>query len=481
MIRRAGRLFVGAWVLAAGCTVGPDYRAPTIDPPPAFVSQDVLESLNEGKTGDQPPADWWTGFGDPTLDELVEAGLANNQQLAAAAARLEHARARLNAADAEDALRLDADTNPSIQEEKQFEPVEDSTNTRSLGAGLSLLLPLDVFGRNRRQTEAARAAIDSAEEEIRDLVLVVSADIASEYLALRGNQRQLELLRESVALQEKTLSIVRTRFETGLSPELDVRRAETSVQNLLADIPPLERDLRTSRNRLATLSGEFPGLYEERLATTAPTPVYTATIPAATPLDVLRRRPDIRRAEADLRRAVATIGVEEADLYPSFELSGTLRLSSTITGSAAAVDVLVGSLAGAISQAILDGGARRADIDLAQADAREALADYRQALLDAAEQVESVLAGLRSSSLRQQALEKAVSSSQRSFDQAEILYQQGLISFLDVVDAQRELADAEQELASERTNYATRLAALFRALGTPVTPRDRPREPLPAG
>src|SRR5690606_24844053 len=148
--------------------------------------------------------------------------------------------------------------------------------------------------------------------------------VAAEYLRLRGNQRQLDLLKESIALQEKTLSIVRSRYEAGLSPELDLRRAETSVERLRADLPPLVESLAVSRHALATLTGRYPGAYEEILKEAAEVPRYQYQITAAVPLDVLRNRPDIRAAEAALKQAVAEIGVAEADFYPLFNIIGSV-------------------------------------------------------------------------------------------------------------------------------------------------------------
>jgi len=183
---------------------------------------------------------------------------------------------------------------------------------------------------------------------------------------------------------------------------------------------------------------------------------------------VLSTRPDVRQSEARLKQAIANIGVAKADYYPAFRLSGTLSIGATGVSSIPVSEVLIGSLAALIEQVLTNGGVRDANFKIAQAQAEEALADYEQTLREASEEVETSLAAIQSSRHRQTSLEKAVSSSQRSFSQAETLYQQGLISFLDVVDAQRVLASAEQALARERTNYATQIAILFRVLGVDI-------------
>lgn len=472
-MRRAEMTALAA-LLLAGCTVGPDYRAPEINAPSQFVSQDVLEALNESKQDRPFAADWWKGFDDPVLDQLVADGLENNYDITAAMARAREAQARLKLAGAGDNLSAIADLGGDIEERRELNGDEDAATTQSLFGTLSAVLPLDVFGRTRREVEAARAELESAQAELNGFVLSTSSAIAGEYLRLRGNQRQLELLRESVDLQEQTLAIVSSRFEAGLSPELDLQRAITSVEDLRADIPPLQESLQDSRNRLATLTGRFPGAYEALLSEQKDIPEYQNRIPDLVPLEVLNMRPDIRQAEAELKQAIAAIGVAEAAYYPAFQLSGQIGISATDISSTPATEVLIASLGALIEQIVTAGGARQANVEIAQAQAEEALADYEQALRNASEDVETSLAAIKASLERQSSLQKAVQASQRSFFQAEGLYQQGLISFLDVVDAQRVLASVEQRLAAARTSYVTEIATLFRDLGVEIDREGKP-------
>lgn len=457
-------IFCGA---LAACTLGPDYEKPPLEAPDRFVSQEILPMLNTNIANQELAADWWEGFQDPLLSTLVETGLANNYTIAAAAARAKQARARIQLAGADDELQSDASLQGEVEKQVGIEGSDRSQSGASFG--LVFLLPLDIFGSTARSVEAAQAGFAAARAELNDVVLDTSAAIVSEYLRLRGNQRQLELLRESVALQEKTLSIVRSRFDAGLSPELDVRRAETSVENLRADIPPLEEALLGSRNRIAQLTGDYPGRYEAQLRNLAPTPSYQRGIPALIPLQVLEQRPDVAQAEAYLKQEMAEIGVAKAAYYPSFSLTSQISIGTTGVSGAPSTDLLIGSIGALIQQVLTDGGARDATMQIATAEAEEALANYEQTLRNASEEVESVLAAIRASLARQISLERAVNSSRRSFEQAETLYQEGLISFLDVVDAQRVNAQAEQNLANERTQYATQIASLFRVLGTKVT------------
>jgi NodT family efflux transporter outer membrane factor (OMF) lipoprotein len=447
--------------------VGPDYKPPDIAAPPQFVSQEVLEELKMAQPGDVP-AQWWQGFDDTTLNTLVETGLAQNYVIQATMARIDQARAEVRLAGADDNLQIGASGAAGLEDRRALGDGGEDDNSFSLAAGLGAVLPLDVFGRTRRSVEAARAALSFARADLNSAMLGISADIAAEYLGLRGNQRQLELLDESIELQEQTLKIVRVRFETGLAPDLDLQRAIRSVENLRAARAPLIESLQNGRNALATLTGEYPGVYEQQLQPSAPIPAYKSPIPDALPLTVLTRRPDILQAEAVLREAIALIGVAEADYYPSFALAGDLTIGLTGLDGTSATDILIASISALVDQVISDGGARDARRDITEAQAREALANYEGLLRAATEDVERTLAAIKASASAQISLEKVVNASERSFRQAEILYQQGLISFLDVVDAQRSLAEAEQDLARERTNYAVQIASLFEVLGTDI-------------
>ncbi|QPJ62784.1 MAG: efflux transporter outer membrane subunit [Candidatus Nitronauta litoralis] len=451
----------------SACVVGPDYQKPEMEAPELFVSQKVLAQLNEGKNDTAIAADWWNGFADNTLNELVRKGLENNYSVAAAQARVKEAHARIVLADAGDNLKVNAGLDNVIDEELSLDN-GTNTPTGSVLSTLALSLPLDVAGRFERSVQAARAGFHAAQADLRASVLGISSEITREYLRLRGNQRQLDLLKESVDLQAKTLSIVRSRYEAGLSPELDMRRAQTSVENLRAGVPSLEQSLLNSRNRLASLTGQYPGAYEDLLEKHQDIPVYQGKIPEFVPVEVLSMRPDIRGSEEKLKAAVARIGVAEADYYPTFELIGGIGIGAAGVVGAPTMDILIASLGTLINQIITGGGTRQANLDIAKAQAEEALANYKQLLRGASEEVENSLAAIQASLSRQSSLRKAVDASGISFYQAETLYKQGLISFIDVVDAQRVLANGEQQLAAERTNYATQIATLFRVLGTHI-------------
>lgn len=468
-------------IVLTACATAPSLEIPEskTKTPEQFVAQDILQNLSSVNDAGVAGVRWWEGFNDPILNQLVQASLDNNFQIASAAARVKEARALLALSETGDSLLLELDGEVSGQRSDRGDSNSGSNsgsnnpgntgnnnrNERSALLGLGFTLPIDLAGRVEQEVRAAAASLMAEQASLRAQIISTSTEVAQEYLLLRGNQKQLSMLRDSVSLQEKTLAIVQTRFESGLSPELDVRRAETSVETLRADIAPLEQALQDSRHRLATLAGQFPGAYEELLKPESALPQYGLSIPTRLPFQVVQARPDVQLAQARFAQSAAEVGLAQADFYPSIELMASIQIGSTALNSNPATSILIGSLSALLNQVIYDGGARDARLDAAQARAEGSLADYEQVLRVVTQEVENALTAIDSSSSRQVALGKAVVSSKRSFEQADALYQLGLVSFLDVVDAQRVYVNAEQALATEQTNYATLIAGLFRALG----------------
>lgn len=461
----------------AACKTGPEYEPPLIDPPGGFVSQQVFEKINATIQAQASPSDeyelehWWEGFNDPELNQLVDEALSSSYRIAIQQARVDAAEAAVRQIASEDELQALYTLDPGIDQVIRFGEVDHSSFSGGAGGSLSFTLPLDLFGENEREVEAAIAEWEGQQAALQGTILDISADVVVEFLRLRGNQRQLSLLQSSVRLQEQTLSIVRSRYQAGLAPELDLRRAEAAVENLRAEIPPLQESILTTRNRIATLTGHFPGEFDVMLADeTDDIPSYQFPIEETLPLEMLSSRPDVRQAEALFRAATAEIGVAMTAWYPTFQLGQQLSLSGVGSTGDPSLGLFIAALNMIIQQVVLDGGRRQATVDRAIAQSEEALSQYYNTLLRASGEVEAALASIQSSLNRQIPLSRSVEASTRSAFQAEVLYRQGLASFLDVVDAQRELASAQQRLASTRTAYAAGIAQLFRVLGTPVQP-----------
>ncbi len=453
----------------------PDHTSPvqSAPSPDLFVAQDILQNLSRVTDAGLAGARWWEGFNDPILDQLIQNSLESNFKIAAAAASVREAKAILALSDTGNSLLVELDAQLSGQKTDRSNSGTSSPNAAGGGnrnernaiIGLGFVLPVDFAGRVGQEVRAAAANLMAVQAGLRAQIISTSTEVAQEYLRLRGNQKQLGMLRDSVDLQEKTLAIVKARFESGLSPELDVRRAETSVETLRASIAPLEQALRRSMHQLATQAGQFPGVYDALLTPVGDLPRYGLGIPARLPLQVLQARPDVQLAQARFAQAAAEVGVAQADFYPSIDLMANIQIGSSALNSNPATGILIASLSALLNQVVYDGGARDARLDAAKARADVALADYEQVLRAVTLDVENALLAIKASTSRQTALGKAVVSSKRSFEQADALYQLGLVSFLDVVDAQRVYANAEQALATEQTSYATLIASLFRALG----------------
>lgn len=459
-------ILTGCSILSA-CTVGPNYIPPKISPPNEFVSQKVIEEINTGKNKKVLQANWWQGFNDLQLDTLVRQGLEHNYEIAKAMAQVKHAQALLIIAAAGNNLSAEGNIDGGLELEKNLRA--GSASERNIFAAINFTQPLDIFGKVRRRIQAANAEIEAARDHLKATTLRVSADVSKAYLELRGKQQQLILLQKSIQLEKNTRSVVSSRYRAGLAPELDLTRAEAAVAILEAAEPRIKEAIINARNKLAELTGKFPGEYETILATNKQIPIYENRIPNYFPLQVLKVRPDVLRAEAQFKRTIANIGVAEADFYPFFDIQGLVSIGTIASNVTSTLDLLLGTLNGIIKQVVIDNGVLKGNLAAAEALAQESLANYRQTLLTASQQVETTLAAIAASSESQKSLEIAVKNSWYSFKKAEAVYQQGLLSFLDVLDAQRVLVNAEQQLAIEQTNYATNIANLFMVLGANVS------------
>lgn len=449
-------------LLAACAAPAPKNFSTKVELPDTFtVKQNVQATTTSLNLQTGTESSWWVRFNDPLLTGLIDLALIENQRVARAVAQVQLAQARLKESEAGDSLMASLGLGVSGTERSRAS--NQSEGTRS-SLTLDLALPIDTNGKISAQVEAAALALKQAQANLRSTILAISTEVATEYLRFRGNQKQIDLLLESIAVQEKTLGIVQVRFETGLSPELDVKRAETSVQNLKANKPPLEQSLVQSRNRLATLTAVPPQEMKALLQAAADLPSYDSNLPLAVPAQVIQQRPDVQAALAQAMSSIAQTEVARADYYPTLQLTGSIEAGSLSNMNPSTF--AIGTLQALLEQVLVDGDAREARLEQAQANALADLAQYELTVNLAIEEIENQLAAIMNSRERLQALDLAAQASRRSFAQADSLYQLGLVSFLDVVDAQRVLANAEQNLAAEKTQQATLVARLFQVLGT---------------
>lgn len=448
-------------VAAAACTVGPDYQEPQTRVPEAFAG---------AASAEPPPAQWWTSFADPTLNALVDRAVASNPDLRLAQARVREARALRGIAAADGLPTIDATGAFSRRRTSantiDTGPGSDLGQTRNLyQVGFDAMWELDVFGGIARSVEAADAELAVSVEGRRDALVSLLAEVARNYIELRGAQRQATIARSNVDAQRETLDITRLRFDAGLASDLDVARAEAQMQTTAARIPELESAARQSIHALGVLLGQEPNALVSELAPDAPIPPAPPTVPVGLPSDLLRRRPDVRRAERQLAAATARIGVATADLFPSFSLTGSLGREASRAGDLGDPDSRVWSIGPNLRWPLLDWGRVRNDIEVQGTREEQAFIAYEQVVLTSLREVEDALVAFSREQERRTALAGAVASNQRAVERADELYKNGSTDFLNVLQAQRDLFSSEQDFVESDQRVSSGLVALYKALG----------------
>lgn len=401
---------------------------------------------------------WWTGFESPQLNELIDRAMARNPSLEAARQRLLAARALVDAEQ--------SDFLPDVNAGATLDGGIDDSGATSNTAGLSIggVWRVDLNGRLSAERAAALADADAAAFLVADRRRLLAAAVVNQYLELKRTSARLNLLDQSTELQRQTLDIVRLRFEAGLSSNFDVRRAAADVARTQAQRGPLLLARTRAANALSVLTGDPPSTLPER-GDKASIPQYAQGPDIGVPADLVRRRPDLLVAEADIARAAAGVGIERADLAPSFALDGLLT-----GGSGGLEDIFSNALltlGGALDLPLLDGGRRRAEVTAAERNLDAAIADYRQTLLQALSEAESGFVGIASARDRLTELEGAVTESEAAFEQSNALYREGLATLFDVLDVQRQLISSREAVIDARSNLAQAYVALFTAVGAP--------------
>ena len=445
-----------------GCTVGPDY-----EPPDPFVPDVWKTAVSKELAGPETPLEvWWTGFNDPQLEIYVQRAVASNRDLGTAVARVQEARALVGIAS--------GGYYPDVVLDGSYRRQELSPNSIIPGAGdpfdfynvgLGASWEIDVFGRIRRGVEAAGAGLEASIEDYRDVLVILMADVASSYISVRTFQARLAYAESNVEAQRDSRRLTQDRFDAGLTSARDVAQAESNLANSRASIPLLETALEAALNRLSILIGEVPGAVDEDLAQMKPIPSPDERITAGMPAELLRRRPDIRRAERLLASQTALIGVATADLYPTFSLSGTVALATTSFGELFEGDSVGWSLVPGLRWTLFSGGKIRNRIRAEEARTEGALLRYEQTVLLALGEVEDTLIAYERERVRRVRLGEAVEATERTVDLVHTQYLAGLTDFQNYLDAQRSLFDQQDRLASSEGQVVQNLVALNLALG----------------
>jgi multidrug efflux system outer membrane protein len=447
--------------ILAGCAVGPNYHQPAMELPQQFVGAEAARYTTE--KGDL--ARFWTVFDDATLTRLISESLYTNHDLRIALARLNEARALRGAARADLGPTINAGGGFTDQRLTQAQAGSGPRDSESYDAGFDAFWELDFFGRNRRALEASNADLQAAEASLEDAQVSVAAELSRSYFELRGNQQRLAVARRNVDNQAQTLELTRARLEGGTGTELDTSRALAQLAATRASIAPLEAAVARAIHRISVLTGREPGALRDELALPADLPAVPEMTAVADPAQLLRRRPDIRISERQLAAATARIGVAVADLFPRVTFTGSVGYAAGTFGALGDAGTGTHLIAPGISWALFDLGHVRARIAASRARSEGALAAYEQTVLRALQETEDALVTHARSRDQLVQLAQAAEASQTAARLARLRFENGAVDFLQVLDAERSLLQAEDSLAQSRTDTATSLIAVYKALG----------------
>jgi outer membrane protein, multidrug efflux system len=463
----------GLIFLAAGCTVGPNYQKPDLPVPAGW--QEAQQKGVDARSAEL--ARWWSTFNDPLLNSLVERAVGSNLDLRLAEARIREARASrvVTASGAWPTLNVSGSyTRNRASQNGVAVPGEGTVIVPSGGAnldqnfyqsGFDANWEIDVFGRVRRSVEAADATVEATVEDRRDVLVTLLGEVARNYIDLRGFQRQLAVARANLKTQQDTLELTQVRFQAGLASDLDVAQQEAQLNTTASQVPTLESSLKQAAYALDVLLALQPGALWGEVVKETEIPTLPPEVLVGLPSDLLRRRPDIRRAERQLAAATAQVGAAMADLFPRFSLTGIAGLQSVSASDWFTRGSRFWSIGPTISWPVFDAGRIRATIEIRNAQQEQALTQYEKSILSAFQDVETALVNYANEQVRYRSLTDAVVANRRAVTMANELYIRGLNDFLNVLDTQRSLYVTESALTQSQATMATNLVALYKALG----------------
>ena len=458
--------------LAAGCAVGPNYMPPVSPMPDRYLGQTAVEQRHASATANFIV--WWESFRDPQLTRFVTLALKQNLELAQALARVAQARAGLGAAHA----ALLPSGNISAQGARAYQSVETPMgqvfNSRphfdrygnAYEANLGIGWEVDMFGGTRRAREAALAEYQASEAGAAATRLAVAAQTADIYISIRGLQTRLDVARRQAQTQQELLSTTNLLYGKGLAAELQVRQVEGALAQMRASVPVLEAGLDTAMHALDVMLGTPPGAHREVMANAGAIPVAPQIAATGSPGDLLRRRPDLIVAERRLAASNARIGMAIAEYYPKLSFSGLIGSATSVSsgnlfngGASQAAGVL------GLRWRLFDFGRISAQIEFAKGQEAEALAAYRLAVLHAAEDVENAFSALLKREDQASILAQGVDSLSRARGASFAAYQKGVVSLIEVLQADENLLRASDMQAQAQTESARAAVAAFKALG----------------
>jgi len=464
-------VLVAAVLISACAPVGPDFVRPEEPANPAWLDAE----LEQFDTDSAELAEWWRTLNDPVLDELIATARRENNSLRIAGVRVLESQARLNIAVGNKYPQqqvLAGDVTAIGTSENAANSVTTDTSFTEFNIGASVVWEIDFWGRFRRGIEAADADLLASIASYDDAMVLVTAQVADVYALVRSTEEQLRLAKESYEIQKRSFEIAEILFRNGSSSELDALQAHTQLLGTEAVIPALELSLRQLRNSLSVLLGRTPGDIADILKGEGSLPDIPEAVSVGIPANMLRQRPDVRRAELQALAQNARVGVAQADLYPSFTLTGSLGLSAREgTSTASGVDQLFESDSLAYSFGptfvwpFLNYGRIRNSVRVQDARLQQALIAYRDTVIQAAREVEDAMAAFIGTQKQDEILEEGVATAHRSAQLSLLRYQEGFADYQRVLQAQQALFGQQQRYAANRGEILRSFVALYRGLG----------------
>jgi NodT family efflux transporter outer membrane factor (OMF) lipoprotein len=461
-------------ICLAGCAVGPNYHVPKTVAPPGFVA--APSSAPSAAPATQAAVDltkWWRSLGDPELDSLIDRAIRANPDIEVALTRLQEVRMR-EAVLVGDALPMVAasgaagrGTGSDMTRSGAAPALRAGDNKGSLSqieqvAGFAATWEIDLFGGYRRAVEAGKYDIEAAAATRNAVLISVVADVARNYVDLRGLQTRLAIIGDNITTAQQLRDFEQARFDRGLTNELDLQLANRELATLQSELPPLKSDIQAAQYDIAVLLGQYPEELAEELNHPGTLPNLPEIVEPGLPLDLLQRRPDVREAERELAAATARIGVATANLFPHVALSAGLGTQSASIG---ALGSHIWAFGPSVYWPVLDFGALDALVSIADLQAHERLIAYRKTVIDAVQDADTAIASFEAQEQRLTSLTEAITASGRAVDLARQRYDRGLTDFLNVVDAERQQYDLEDQYTASQQSAADAFIYLYKALG----------------
>jgi len=442
-------------------------RVPPLIVPERWHNASDTQPLSTSKDLSQ----WWRGFGDPILNDLIDHALATNHDLRLAKARVREAKAMVTVA--ESALYPSIDLFSFGGREKRIDRVMPGKQGSELimptadvvSGGLAARWEIDVFGSRHLQAEAAVAQSAGTEETQRAVQVGLLAQVATNYLELRGIQQRTHILLENIEVQRERLRVMQTFYIAGLVNDMDVARQETLLHNTVGTLPVLTSTAKNLIHRLSVLLGETPASLEERLTHSMPLPVTLPSIPRLLPSSLLEQRPDLRLAQTEVNAAAAGLGAARADLFPKFVLAASGGFGALAVGGFPGLAESVYTLGSGLTAPIFNAGRIKAHITAADARLDHVAANYEKTFLLALEDTENAYVAHTAALERRDQLVRAETAAERSHAHAHAFYQRGAVDFLSVLDAQRTRLSTSDERTKAETAVRVALVSIYRAFG----------------